>query len=214
MIGSAKLPPPDLAVLEQAEPEYYLLPADTGLSRIHDTGGHHPSAWNELRCWGPHPNFRFDPHPDGSPMVHPSTFGVAYLALDVATAFAEVFQEKRIIAPTPSQTLTVFPTQIELRLLDLTDTWPGRVGAAHAINGSENKAATRAWARAFHLTYVDAHGLLYQSSMTGRRAIALFDNATQDGVFPRDPSYTRPLRDRAARGVLLAAAAEIGYVVA
>lgn len=214
MTGSAKLPPPDLAVLEQADPEYSRLPPGAGLSRIHDTSGDYPSAWNELRCWGPHPDFRFDPHPDGSPMVHPSTFGVSYLALDTATAFAEAFQEKRIIAPTQGHTLTVFPAQVELRLLDLTDTWPVRVGAAHAINASENKAATRAWARAFHQTYIDAHGLLYQSSMTGRRAIALFNNAAQDGVFPTDPSYTRPLRDRASRGVLLAVADEIGYVVA
>jgi len=167
--GSPKLPPPDLAVLEQAVPEYHLLPAGTGLSRIHDTGGDHPSAWSELRCWGPHPSFRFDPHPDGSPTMHPSTFGVCYLALDAA---------------------------------------------AHAINGSGNKAATRAWARAFHQAYLDAHGLLYLSSMTGRRVIALFSGAAQDGVFPADPSYSRPLRDKASRGVLLAVADEIGYVVA
>lgn len=214
MTGSAKLPPPDLAALERATPEYHVLPVGTGLSRIHDTGGTYPSAWNELRCWGPHPTFRFDPHPDGSPTMHSSTFGVSYVALDSATAFAEVFRNTRIIAPTQGQTLTVFPAQISLRLLDLTGTWPVRVGAAHAINGSENKAATRAWARAFHQTYLDAHGLLYLSSMTGRRAIALFENAAQDGVFPADPSYTRSLRDRASRGILLAVADEIGYVVA
>ena len=60
----------------------------TVLWRIHATAGEHVMPWNRLRHFGPLDG-RFDPH---APPPHEQVAGVLYLALDVPTCVAEVYQ--------------------------------------------------------------------------------------------------------------------------
>ncbi|GAB2732717.1 RES family NAD+ phosphorylase [Nocardioides pakistanensis] len=210
-----KLPwPPEPILLATRRPVYAftLPPLPEGgavLWRVHSTEGAHPSAWNQMRSWGPAPTCRFDPH---EPPPHEQAEKVLYAALDVPTALAEVFHEqRRVIRDVGAPFLSGFAVTRSLRLLDLTGDWPLRVGAAHAINGDSDKAKTRAWARAFRLAYPDADGLLSLSSLTGRQMVTLF--APAEEALPAAPAFSEPLASGALLDRLRVVAKSIGYTV-
>ena len=143
------------------------------LWRVHFTGTEHAVAWNRLRRHGPVETCRFDPHPAGAPTT--GAEGVAYTALDVTTALAEVFQQPaRIInSRRNAPQLTGFNPTRELTLLDLTGDWPLHAGASHVIN-TGRRDRCRAWARAFRAAWPHVDGLCHVSSMTGLRCVTLF----------------------------------------
>lgn len=134
---------------------------------------------------------------------------MGYAALDVTTALAEVFQRTRVIdTATSVPYLTAWLPTRDLRLLDLTDTWPIRNGAAHAVT-SAPRAVCRAWARSVVDTWPDLDGLWSVSTMTGSATVTLLTAAAP--AFPARPAFSRPLNTPALRAALTAAAHQIGY---
>ena len=135
-----------------------------------------------------------------------------YLADDVPTCLAEAFQDDRIINRRGSAPfLSGFVPTRTLDLLDLTDGWPLQVGAANAINATDDKARTRQWARAIRACFPHADGLLHVSSMTGRPVVSLFNPA--EDALPTAPAFSEPLASQALTQALSDAADEIGYLL-
>lgn len=204
-----KLPlPPDPAELQFPLEHLRTVETDAVLWRVHRTSGKHVVPWNQLRYWGPAATMRFDPH---EPPPREQERGVSYVAVNVPTALAEVFQRTRVInARRGSPYLTAWSPTRRLRLLDLTGTWPIQAGASHAIN-TGRRDHCRAWARAVHTARPDLDGLWSTSSMTGDVAGTLFTYAADS--FPNRPELSLPLDHPGLRANLLAAAHQIGYRV-
>jgi hypothetical protein len=165
-----------------------------------------------MRTFGP-TTARFDHHlPDteGEPRVQ--TRAIQYLALDGITPLAEVFQDTRVIdRAARSPWLVAYELDADLRLLDLTGTYPTRAGASMLINcGSRPRA--RAWSRAFYEAYPQIQGLDYASCMHENRAsLALYERAA--GAIPAHPSFHRALSDQALRLMLRNAAVKLNYLL-
>ncbi len=195
--------PEDLTITPE---DLCVVASDTVVWRVHRTSGEHVVPWDRLRYWGPAATMRFDPH---QPPPRVQNRGVGYTALNVPTALAEVFQQRRVInTRRGSPYLTGWSPARPLTLLDLTGTWPIRAGASHALNTGRRDHA-RAWARAIHTVHPELDGLWHRSSMTGDLAIALFTQAADS--FPIRPLFSLPLDHPGLRGHLLAAAEQIGY---
>ena len=92
--------------------------------------------------------------------------------------------------------LVAFALQGELRLLDITDTFPVRAGASSKLATGPYSHAQN-WSRGFYDAYPAIQGIYYRSSLTGRPAIALYERARSAGVFPRAPRFHRALGDPA-----------------
>lgn len=158
------------------------------LWRIHRTRGPHVIAWNELRRYGPLATARYDPQP--APVgIHGE--GVTYAAVDFPTALAEVFQATRVVdtvswAPQATAWVPMRP----LRLLNLTDTWALRNGAAAALNAAP-RSTCRTWASAIRRSWPDLDGLVAVSTMIGHPTIVLWNPASDS--FPLNPAFSRPL---------------------
>lgn len=187
-----------------------VVPYSAQLWRIHNVGGKHPSRWDELRTFGP-VDSRWDPHPEprGVHLGH----GVAYAAPNPTTSFGEVFQRTRRIDLTdPEQYLTGWRPARELRLLDLTDTWPSRQGAAGALSAAP-KPVCRAWARAiFDELVLDGprvDGLRVTSTITNRPMVVLYDPAADS--YPAAPAISRPLSHDDLVPAVDLAVEELGY---
>lgn len=184
--------PRDLAVLGAETLE---LPAGTFLWRIYFRSGPYPSFWDTWRFFGPASRSRFDHH---VPPARVQDRAVYYAAGDVTTCVAEVFQEKRFVDLDKNQPWLVgFETVRELRLLDLTGTWPTAVGASMAISSGLRSRARR-WSRAIHDAYPSVEGLWYPSSMHANQpAVVLYERAS--GALPAAPAFHRSLADLALR---------------
>ena len=157
-----------------------------------------------LRRWGPHPQGRFDPHPEGPPAEH-AGYGIWYGSFDLPTALAEAFGNEGLVDTTLPRTLACLEVVRPLRLLDLTGTaptqfWqaphPRKSGPAlpldHRINTSTDYSWTQRWARAFNAAYPDLPGVLYPSRFTQALNVAL----TEAAFAPAPPLKvldTRPL---------------------
>jgi hypothetical protein len=148
------------------------------LWRIYQTAGKHPQAWNTFRAVGPLPGRRFDHH-----LLHPAASSasraILYAAADPTTAVAEVFQEHRVVDRTSlSPALAAFMRRQRLVLLDVSPTsmWSIQAGAAAAMQFGDTDLCQQ-WSRAAYEAYPDIHGLAYLSTMTGRRAYALYERA-------------------------------------
>ena len=160
------------------------------LWRIHRTAGAHVLAWDELRHYGPLPTMRYDPHPEPT-LVHAE--GVQYAATDLATALAGVFQASHTVDTISARPqLTVWTPIRPLHLLNLTDLWAVRNGAANSLAAAA-RSTGRAWARAIHTTRPDLDGLWTRSTMTGRPTVVLWNPAADS--FPPAPDFSRPLAD-------------------
>jgi len=206
----AKLPNPNRDSFTRRAGDLRRLKHKILLWRIYFGSGDYPTAWNALRFYGPCGG-RFDHHPLGRPAMH-NRHGIIYLAKDVLTCFAEVFQEHRSI-----DTRRNSPRLVSMRLtrtvtlLDLTGTWPTRNGASTAIHSGPRPRA-RMWARAIYETWPDVEGLLYGSSINAYRpAIALFERAR--AAIPTSPASDRALADPVLRKLVLRAGEEFNFPV-
>lgn len=148
-------------------------------------------GWNALRRWGPAANCRWEPHPEPA-ADHPGE-GVMHIAVDLATAVVETYQETRRIDPyTGSPRATSWTPTRPLRLLNLTDDWCLRNGASASLT-SAPQSTCRAWARAIHTAWPDLDGLWTQSILTGRANITLWAPAAE--TFPALPAFSERLAD-------------------
>jgi len=196
---------PGPAELTDQSEDWVVLPTSSVLWRVHSTAGDHVVGWDKLRHWGPS-DARFDPH---LPPSSVQSIGVSYTSFDVPTGLAEAYQVRRVVNTVfEAPYLTSWSPQRQLRLLDLTRTWPVRNGASHAINTGRHDLC-REWARAIYRRWPAADGLYYCSAMTGRPSVALW-TASADS-FPGRPSFSHALAAPMVRGLLQAAADEIGY---
>ena len=204
--------PPGVDKVGEVAPALKTLKGGTTLARVYFTGGDHPTRWDAFRRFGPLGS-RFDHHEFdriGGPRIQARS--ILYCATEASTCFAEVFQETRRINRTRrSPWLAIFVLKRDLMLLDLTGTFPTRVGASMAINtGSRMRA--RLWAKTFYAAYESIQGIYYPSSMNGNRpAVALNDRAERSGCMPAHPEFNRALADDLLVDVLKHCAHEMGY---
>lgn len=204
-----KLPArPDRDRLASTEPELVAFAPHSTLWRIHNAAGEWVRPWNELRRFGPVRDCRFDPH---EPPPRVQSEGVAYFALDVATAVAERFQHARNVDRRFHRPhLVGFRPSRTLRLLDLTGTWPLRAGASHVINTGRHDIC-RAWARAIRATWPDVDGLWHTSSLTALPCATLWNPAAD--AFPAAPAIDTPLTHAGLVDVLERICTRIGYTL-
>lgn len=177
------------------------------LVRVIRTQGDYLVPWNDLRRYGPLAGMRWEPHPP--PAQAHSKIGVSYQAADLATALAEVWQSTRII-DTATQAPTAFiwtPTR-PLRLLDVTGTWPLRMGAAAALTAAPRPVCC-AWARQIRASLPYLDGLHAHSTMTGASTVALFTAE----AFPAAPDAVIPLDSDLGVALSELIAEHIGYAV-
>lgn len=211
----AKLPqPPAAEDLRRLQPPVYRLARGHWLARIGFAGGDHPTAWNELRHWGPGGS-RFDHHQrDARGQPCHQDRGILYAAAQAQTCIAEVFQRTRIVDVNRGDPyLALWRTGADLDLLDLTGAFVTRMGASTAIH-SGHRGRARAWAMAIHAAWPMLHGIAYCSSMDGNAvAYALTERALQREPFPRRPESLRMLADPLMADLVDAAAHRVGYAV-
>jgi len=209
----AKFPrPQNAAAIRTIAPAVRTLPRGAVLARVYFSGGAHPTRWSEFRQYGP-TNARFDHHlldKRGEPWIQERS--VLYCARNAVTCFAEVFQQtRRIDRVRDAPWLAIFKLQRAVRLLDLTGTYPTRVGASMAIN-TGSRVRAREWTQCFYEAYDDSHGIYYASSMHANQpAIVLNDRAETSKALPAHPRFNRALADDALLNVLKHTAAALGY---
>jgi RES domain len=202
--------PPGVDAVSRIDPAVRTVAKGVTLARVYFTGGDHPTRWNEFRHYGP-TNARFDHHVvDARDGPHTQHRSILYCATAADTCFAEIFQETRRINRTRrAPWLAVFVLARNLPLLDLTGSYPTRVGASMAINTGQRGRA-RAWARTFYDAYPTLNGLYYPSSMNGNEpAVALNDRARD--CISAYPDFNRALADDALLDVLKHSAHRLGY---
>lgn len=208
----AKLPnAPNLARLRELPPSLISLPAGTPLHRIYRRGGDYPTLWDGFRYYGPIGG-RFDHQEcDAKGRAHEQTRGILYFAVDVPTALAEVFQEKRTVNRGDSRPwLVSIKLANDLSLLNLTDTFCVQAGGSMKLVSGPTVYAQN-WSRAFYERYDDIHGLYFPSSLTNRPAIALYERALGANPFPDTPRFHRALSDALLIEPIRNACKEIGY---
>lgn len=206
----AKLPnPPTGAQLAKLGPRVKLLPADSEVWRIYFRAGKYPGTWSGFRFFGP-VDARFDHH---VPPPHGQGRGVIYGATEIKTCVAEVFQAGRILDRRRNDPWLVgFRIRRDVRLHDLTGTWPTVAGASMAINAGPRVRAQR-WSRAIYESYQDIEGLWYCSSMHANRpAVLLYERAVD--ALPATPFFHRGLADPVLFIPLKNTAADLGYDLA
>lgn len=216
---SERLFAPNDARIRHAAPtddELVELPARSRLTRVHALGGSHPTAWDELRRFGPTKS-RFDHHPLPR-RVHPRR-RIAYVAFGAdafTAALAEWFQDDAGgVAPFDLRmrqpAITLFDTASDLSLLDLDGGWVTRAGGNQAIRTGP-RSVCRDWARSIYRSYQSIDGLVYGSSVWGPgRCIALWDRSQR--AFPDEPVATRLLADPVLANPVTRAAAQLGSYV-
>lgn len=204
-------PPPELEILRSLlRPEdLYILPAATELWHIYKHGGTYPTRWNDFRHYGPHEG-RFDHH---LPPSRVQERDILYLARQIATCVAEVFQQTcHVDVARGEPWLAAHVTTREIALLDLSGTWPTRAGASIAINTGP-RAITRQWSMSIYAAYSRIDGLWYCSSMYGNApCVALYERGRDS--LPTHPSFNRALADPTLFDTLAAAADAVNYTMA
>lgn len=183
--------------LTSRETDVRIVAVDVPLFRIHTVRGNHPTPWNGLREYGPLPQSRWEPQPP-PPAVHPGN-GVAYVATDPTTAFAEIFQSGRRIRISEDNAISAWFPKRALRLLDLTQGWSTRNGASGSLHAAP-RPTTRAWAQQIHAqlsSSLQLDGLYAPSTMTLAPMVVLFTGARD--AFPEAPTFSQLLTHRVAR---------------
>lgn len=185
--------------------------AGTPVHRIYRRGGEHPALWNAFRYFGP-TAARFDHQQrDTKGRAFEQARGILYLAQDIPTALAEVFQEKRTVNRALDRPwLVSLRLACDLTLLNLTDTYCLRAGGSMKLVSGPTVYAQN-WSRAFYACYQNIHGIYYPSSLTNRPVIALYERALALGPFPPAPRFHRALSDPLLIEPLRNACKEIGY---
>lgn len=207
----AKLPnTPHLKRLPELPPSLISLPKGTALHRIYRRGGGHPTLWNDFRYYGPIARFDHQQRDDKG-RAQEQARGILYFALDIPTALAEVFQERRTVNRTDSQPwLVSIKLANDLSLLNLTDTFCAQAGGSMKLVSGPVIYAQN-WSRAFYERYEGIHGLYYPSSLTNRPAVALYERALDADPFPDTPRFHRELSNPLLIEPLRNACREIGY---
>ncbi|MGI9305226.1 MAG: RES family NAD+ phosphorylase [Gammaproteobacteria bacterium] len=179
--------------------------------RIYRRGGEHPTRWDALRYFGP-TGARFDHHlldDDGKP--HTQDRGIIYLAGDIPTCLAEVFQNNREVDRQDRRPwLASLRFESTLVLLDLTDTFPVQAGGSMKLVSGARLYAQN-WARGFYEAYAGIDGLYFHSSMTNRPVLALFERVLTKRPFPATPKFHRSLADPLLLIPIQEACVDIGY---
>jgi hypothetical protein len=104
-----------------------------------------------------------------------------------------------------------FDTAADLRLLDLTGTWPTRAGASMAV-ASGLRARSRRWSQAIHEAFPEVDGLCYGSSMNANQpCVALYERALR--AVPERPVFHRLLSDPVVFTLLRNACLELNYTL-
>lgn len=185
----SKLPQPPKGLSDVA-PDIVLVPRRTHFWRVYRAGGSHPVAWNTFRTFGPVATGRFDHHEP--PTRDQGDRGIYYAADDAATAIVETFQDTRVIDRGAHEPwLVAFAIDVDFTALDLTGSWPTRVGASQAIATGRRDVA-RAWSRAIWAAYPGVPALRYRSSMAGGAVnTAIYERA--EGLLPPQPILNLPL---------------------
>lgn len=198
--------PPDIVALRALGCETLNYPAGAVLWKAHKTRSPYAVPWNRLRTWGPIPGARWDPHPE--PEGEKAPLGVAYFGEDIQTCLAEVYQLTRFVDVNYEDPyITGFETARDVSLADLTGRWLIKAGASASAALNE-KARTRAWARALHEAWPDLDGIVAPSAMVGgSRVVVLWT----DKAMPTAPGFSAPLNSPALAHDISRAAAGIGY---
>ena len=211
----AKLPKaPNRQRLADTKPEYIPILAGSEWCRVYFRGGEYPTEWFRYRFFGP-TGSRFDHHiPEKDESGADQSRGIAYLARDVATALAEMFQTSRTVDRNRYQPwLAVMRLETPIQALDLTGNFPLAVGASMKLS-SGPKSSCRNWASGFYETYPGYQALLYRSSMNGAKCLAINERCALDADEPMLPmtlQFNRSLADPSIEGFLDQAASRIGY---
>lgn len=207
-----KLPQtPNVDRLKSLNPAVRELTGNPLWHRIYRRGGEHPTRWDALRYSGP-TDARFDHHllsEEGRP--HTQDRGIIYLASDIPTCLAEVFQANREVDRRDRHPwLASFRFQSTLALLDLTDTFPVQAGGSMKLLSGARRYAQN-WARGFYEAYSTIDGFYFHSSMTNRPVLALFERALVKQPFPATPKFHRSLADPLLLIPIQEACVDIGY---
>jgi hypothetical protein len=208
----AKLPiAPDLERLRSLAPSLLTVHAGTRLHRIYERGGDYPTLWNAFRYFGP-TDARFDHHlPDDDGHGRVQERGVLYLATDITTAIAEVFQDRRSVNRGNGDPWSVsFVLASELTLLNLTDTFCVQAGGSMKLTSGPTMYSQN-WARSFYECYADIQGIYHPSSLTNRPILTLYERADSSRCFPETTSFHRALSDPLLIEPLRNVCKEIGY---
>ncbi len=191
-----KLPnAPDLNHLRAIGPALRTLDTRKLWHRVYRRGGEHPTRWDALRFHGP-ASARFDHHVlDDTGKAKLQGRGILYLASDVPTCLAEVYQENREVDTNDRHPwLVSFRLASTLTVLDLTETFAVRAGCSMKLVSGPRPHAQNG-ARGFYDVYSNIDGLYFLSSMTNRPAAALFERALDRNPFPASPDFHRSLSD-------------------
>lgn len=196
---------PDLDRLRSTRADWRRVEPGEHLWRVYFRGGDHPSRWNQFRAVG---------LIDARSGPASSDRAVLYLAASPVTGVAEVFQKTRTIHRTHARPALVgFATACPLLLLDLTGSFPTRIGASMGLMTGPRSIA-RNWARGLYAAYPAAQGLAYASSMhANAAAFVLNDRVDPTQALPASPGFHRTLDDPAMITFLKNAGRELGYFV-
>jgi len=208
----SKLPKrPDLNRLASLNPALRNLRSGQLWHRIYHRGGERPTQWHALRFNGP-TMARFDHHrPAKRGRPRTQARGVMYVAGDIPTCLAEAFQCNREVDLRDRRPwLASFRLRSTLVLLDLTGGFAAELEASAALLTGPRRYA-RNWARGFYEAYPMIDGLYFNSTFTGRSALALFERAAFKPTFPVTPSFHRSLADPLLLVPIQEACADIGY---
>lgn len=203
--------PPAAAELAAIGASVHVVTAETWIWRVYFQAGSHPTTWGQFRTWGP-TEARFDHHlasPAGQArqILYGAIGGKA-----AVTAIAEGFQATRVVERSRrAPTLVALASTRDLRLLDLTGTWPTKAGASMAITTGQ-RARARRWSQAIYAAFPDVDGLLYGSSMNANEpCVALYERALS--AMPARPAFHRQLSDPAVLTLLKNACTAVGYAL-
>ena len=206
----AKFPePPPASELASLGAEVHVLPRGTCIWRVYFHAGAHPTTWEQFRAWGP-TEARFDHHlPPPRAQERMILYGATGPGAAV-TAVAEVFQADRTVERVRrAPTWVAFNLREELRLLDLTGTWPTRAGASMALTTGQ-RARARRWYQAIYQAFPQVDGLYYGSSMHANQpCVALYERALR--AMPAHPVFHRMLSDPTVLTLLKNACGEVNY---
>jgi len=208
----AKLPnAPDPEHLRSLAPSLISIATGTPVHRIYRRGGERSTLWNAFRYFGP-TGARFDHQErDVRGRACEQERGILYLASDIPTALAEVFQEKRVVNRKADRPwLVSIRLACDLTLLNLTDTFCLQAGGSMKLVSGPTVYAQN-WSRAFYECYEEIHGLYYPSSLSNRPVMALYERALTLEPFPPAPRFHRALSDALLIEPLRNACKEIGY---
>ena len=134
-----------------------------------------------------------------------------YVASDIPTCLAEVFQNTREVDRRNRHPwLVSFRLRSTLLLLDLTDTFPVQSGASMKLMTGPRRYAQN-WARGYYESYPSIDGLYFNSSMTNRAALALFERVVPKAALPEVPDLHRSLADPLLLVPLQEGCADVGF---